>query len=861
MQRWDKLFQRLLIFEIFEGLVALVWTILIPHDQKNAFFLNLSISRWVLILAISTITSFLIFTFFNQGKIIQSILLWVTKLMRGSRGIWFDLILFAFLWLTIWFPPARWWEFRYEIVRLKPILIFVILLLLESFIYIQWRIDHENGKVNPNPSIPKRILSQGLIISLFIAGLFIGLRFLTHPVTKNLSYLNPGVFISPLQLFTALLCFVTLYLIEIQSLKDINQKKVLDIITFFFIWGVVFSFWILTPFRCGGDRTSMYPPNFQCYPQVTDSIFSIGSHYITLGKGVFNHWLTDKPFYMLFLASGQWFIGQRIDQYLIFQVAVIAFIPGFLFLLGKKLTSYSGGLFIAILAAFLGSNAIRFYDTVGGVNVYTENSELLTGLFLVLLGISLFQFFNKKKLSLWALISGGLLGLATLTRINPFFILPIILIAVLLSYRSDLIKGFKFTFIILFGFSLVFLPWVVFAKDNYGNNFYITKIEKILSNRYSSSMLTSPNPPLFSDSSNVKVSRVNQKPSTQMISASVNNLYDTRTPSFSENGIGGVLFNFLNNEFQSLVKLPMNFTLDFPLTITSQPLWKNTIHEPFWNEDFSLENWIVILITLVLVVLGIIQTNKNFGMAGLVPLLIQIGYHIGNGFALTSGGRYLQPVDWVFVLYFVAGIFFITKHILSFTLKDVKGTLPLPPKEQKRKGTLAKNSEPNRTRLAFLALMVGFGVVGSFLPLTNILPDKIITLTPRELIANAKSVLLEKSKTTDVGFEQSLKNPNSIIVEGVAYHARFYSSPIVFPKKQVFEITVLGEKKVYISNFVIEEPNKQLKDGSHVILVGCKIREKNYWGAESVLINTFAIIQLDNETSTYIFKNRKFNCQ
>jgi len=861
MLKKDKTFQRILIFEICEGLAALVWTILIPHDQKNAFFLGISISRWILILLIFLITSFLIFALIKQKKIIQPILSWVTKLLRGNRGIWFGLILLSLLWFTIWYPPARWWEFRDEIIRLKPILIFVLLLLWETLIYAQWRIDQERNKANQSPLIPKRILTLGLIISVLMAILFIGLRFLTHPSSKTLSFFNPGVFVSPLQLLAAFLFFSVLYLVEFQRFTDIKQKKLLDIVTFLVIWGVVFAFWILTPFQCGGDRTASFPPNFQCYPQVTDSVFSIGSHYITLGKGVFNHWFTDKPFYMLFLAAGQGLLGQRIDQYLIFQVGVIALVPGLLFLLGKKLTSYSGGLFLAILTAFLGSNAIRYYDAVGGVNVNTENSELLTGLFLVLLGISLFQFFNKKQLSFWALISGGLLGLATLTRINPFFILPIILIGVLFSYRSDLKKAFKFIFILLFGFSLVFLPWMVTAKDTNGNNFYLMKIEKILSNRYSSSRIILPSASQLSADSLEKVDRVKQEYPTKMILASLNSSYVTETTSSLINNFEGIPFNLLNNEFQSLAKLPMNFTLASPLTIAKGPLWNDAIQEPFWNEDFSIENWIVILITLVIVILGIIQADKSFGMAGLVPLLIQIGYHIGNGFALTSGGRYLQPVDWVFILYFVVGIFFISKNILSNKLVGEKRLLSLNLKIKKGKDFLKSDRKLNRTKLAFLMFAAGFGAVGSFLPLINILPDEVSTMDKNALVSIAKSVLLDQSKTPDVGFEQSLKNPNSIIVEGVAYHARFYSSPIVFPKRQVFEITVLGEKKVYISNFVMQEPTKSLKDGSHVILVGCKIREKGYAGSESVLMNTFAIIQLDNEKSIYIFKNRKFNCQ
>src|SRR4030095_1531448 len=32
-------------------------------------------------------------------------------------------------------------------------------------------------------------------------------------------------------------------------------------------------------------------------------------------------------------------------------------------------------------------------------------------------------------------------------------------------------------------------------------------------------------------------------------------------------------------------------------------------------------------------------------------------YNISNGFARTSGGRYIVPIDWIVILYFLIGVF------------------------------------------------------------------------------------------------------------------------------------------------------------------------------------------------------------
>ena len=77
-----------------------------------------------------------------------------------------------------------------------------------------------------------------------------------------------------------------------------------------------------------------------------------------------------------------------------------------------------------------GMNEIRLYQMVGSVNAKLENPELLTALLLILFCFAVFKWFNQPNKPIWAALSGGVLGLSSLVRVNPIFIAPVLLLVV-----------------------------------------------------------------------------------------------------------------------------------------------------------------------------------------------------------------------------------------------------------------------------------------------------------------------------------------------------------------------------------------------------------------------------------------------
>jgi len=72
---------------------------------------------------------------------------------------------------------------------------------------------------------------------------------------------------------------------------------------------------------------------------------------------------------------------------------------------------------------------------------------------------------------------------------------------------------------------------------------------------------------------------------------------------------------------------------------------------------------------------------------------------------------------------------------------------------------------------------------------------------------------------------------------------------------------VLGKEHVFVNYLVNVVPDQSFSDGSDVILVGCKIGQDTLWGANRVIIHSFAIIQLDQEKAVLIDPKATWSCQ
>jgi hypothetical protein len=102
-------------------------------------------------------------------------------------------------------------------------------------------------------------------------------------------------------------------------------------------------------------------------------------------------------------------------------------------------------------------------------------------------------------------------------------------------------------------------------------------------------------------------------------------------------------------------------------------------------------------------------------------------------------------------------------------------------------------------------------------------------------------------------------NSSHLIVQGIAYHPRYYRSNFYTPGTPSFGLLVLSKEQVYEGYLRNNQPKKYFSDGSEVLLIGCKIGQDSLWAADRVIVKLELLIQLDHEKKILIDPSAKMD--
>ena len=861
------LLQSYIILAIIEGIIIAGTILAYPTDPKNVFFLGYSPLRLVFFGIILFLQGFLVFFLFKKNLIYLLYVFFISSSKTLKFIKYFSIIVILLLWLTIWFPSVRLEKLEASFIRFRPFLLWIELIGVQTYFLIKVL----NQEINTSyffcfqKNRTKSFLVCGLFLLSITAVFFILTMYAPKPEGLQY-YFPPGAPLSGLQVFLSWVGFLLLYLLEYKTPKW-NRKKGWTWGIVIFIWMTSFILWNSTPISCTDDLLGPFPPNETCYPQINDAVYSIGSHYITLGQGIYHHWMTDKPFYMVFLAIGQWISGPSLNKYITFQVLILALIPAFLFLIGKKFTGLSGGFLLAMMASLLEFNSIRLYSIVGSVNAKTENPELLTALVLVLLFFGVFNWLRLPDQKIWAVLTGGLLGLSVLIRFNPIFIIPVILTVFIFlnsKKRKSIIVGIS---LFVLTFSLVFLPWFFTAKDSQGNNYYLLKIQNVISTRFTPSTSPEEN----------KIEILPEKLPTLILSEVPFESLPTpivklvpseqdKTPTFqgkldvvTKGGYFSIVYHFLNNAFTSIAKLPTEILFSSITDQVSRPIRDFTTFTPLWNKALTTQNIVALIVNMFFITLGLIAAVKRFGIAGFSGAIIQLGYFLGNAASQTSGGRYIEPVIWVTLLYYVAGIVSCTTFFYNVLLKNRKPIMFLSLKAEESVDSIVPTLN-RKTFIVPLLGIIGFLILGLSITFLNNLPSQMPEESTPQITQSAYGSLINLGIVTPEQWQIFVSSPGSMVVQGAAYHPRYYRSDTFATGSPSFEMMLLTKRQVIISYMLDVIPTNHYSDGSNTVLVGCRLGNDSMWAAERTFMQTYAIIQLDHEKSTYFSPDFQWKC-
>lgn len=746
--------KRLPAYGVFISLGTFITFIVLmysPSDPKNAVFLGYSLER-ILLGAGLLIPSFalLLGTWNLFRKPEHSLRLWAFLKERGGLALSLSLVLFILNWMLLFMPSYRLGSLAGYVEKLYPVIgwlavvgaVTTVLLLVER----------------KDRSLGFSVEDRGVLrIASIFAGIFI-LFALTVTITGFGTrypadyWYGAGVPILGLQILCSLLAGAVVLLVN-QKLELIRPAR-LDLFIFISLWVVAAWFWAQEPITA-----NYFMPDTAdnvIYPYSDGATFDTGAQFALIGQGIFNGVFFERSLYSVFLVYLHMLLEQDFTLLMSAQAALFAVLPALVYLIGKELHSRALGITAGILLAIRGVNAVaaaKWIDTASPKMVLTDFPTAIGIAIFLLLVLKWFKEPNRVGRLAWA---GAVFVLTFMLRSNVLTLLPVVMVLIpfllKINWKQYLLAGV----IVLLGLFAVTLPWE-FRNQSRGipmYSMYYSRILMVLQNRYG----IGSDAYLPSHDEHIANARGLARQRVALVDGSVCNSLPC-----------SMLNHFLHNVVTSVVSLPSSLVLD--------DLW-NTIKAdtPYWKQDWNsgtvgMMGAALILFNLVLISLGMGSVWGRAKIITLVPIAVLVTYLLTNALGLTSGGRYVAPVDWIVYLFYIAGglqlvEWFLKAAGINTEAEAVQETVAsLPP----------LNRETIFNVLPSLMIILA---IGTLLPISELFfQPRYQTRQPEEILARLEETgMLEQTGFSRTDLLAFLSQPNAMIREGRALYPRYYPS-------------------------------------------------------------------------------------
>ena len=599
------------------------------------------------------------------------------------------------------------------------------------------------------------------------------------------------------------------------------------------IWGGALLLWVNIdlPHTYFAPKAEYADSNIGRYPFSDASYFDIGGQYILLGQGVNNMEVTDRPLLMVLFAFYHWVAGQSYSSVIFIQLLLLALIPVLLFILGNKTVSPLLGGSLAFASICMLAVGIYTASTISISNVKVLMSEYPTMLFLILAAVLIYQWWQKREQKdslLYAFASGGVLALLVMIRVNTLLVLVAVSVYSLVFFWGDRQwkEWFYTSSVYWLAVILVLLPYSMQTYRQVGVPFFMIKIFNVIDRSYS----IVPDVIEHTSASHLK------KPAEF-------DFYSVKTITSPYFQVGN---HFAHNLVMSFMTCP---------TIPGVVPINQLMDQPYYN---SIEDWIsqlkwyqrgMIVINLVIISIGLASAFSKSKWAGFLPLIIFLAYHVSNALARTSGGRYLVPVDWVVLYYYLYGVYSVMRFIAT-------GIVPHGVKR------IITEDKPFNS-IQFAGVVILFGVLGASPVLVNLIPDQLPQYSNKDVIRIfAKTDLFTQpdSAISKTDIEVFLQSEGSFIA-GLNLYPRFYyagdsddlsnyvpTMPVTHDR--VYFILLTDEKQYHVNLLQDQQPFKNFPNGEQVVVIGCDYGE--YFDAFFVLdIETESIIAVRSPSAEF----------
>jgi len=415
-------------------------------------------------------------------------------------------------------------------------------------------------------------------------------------------------------------------------------------------------------------------PNFEIYPFSDAMIYAQYAQSALVGNGFLWPDVPARPLYITFLTWLHALAGQDTTRVIVLQTLVLAAFPAVLYLLGKELGGRPLGFGLAILAAFrdLTVNAAAPF----ALN-YTYSklffSEIPAALLISLFTLMVIRWMRpapstshacpacasaagtgepgrRAALRSWyPLLAGGILGLSALIRLQSAVLL-IAIIPIGFFVIPDRRKWAVGSALMALGVGLALTPWLA---RNYAATGGI-----VLDNPISQTMTMARR--WSGDNGNDLIPQLPGENAAQYSSR----MTGLALESLRQNPgriLGAAANHFFNNEIGNLLVFPLRDEFNDPAEL----LWPRHAFWQTWSGQPNAGQIYVIGLYLVLLGFGLAAAWYKNGLLGLLPLALILVYNAWTALFLSSGDRFLVPLDWAVYLYLFLGLLTLTSLILA----------------------------------------------------------------------------------------------------------------------------------------------------------------------------------------------------
>lgn len=718
----------------------------------------------------------------------------VTQMLGQTGSFWLLLLAFGLMYIFLFSSENYLGSLAVHRARLTPILAGGMLVTFQGMVsFLGWR-AYEASSFTRYRSVflPCAIafLLLGLLL-LFISCTRIGL-------TPDIVYWQgAGV---PL-LFSQVLAVASIGFViyALFSRIDAATYRKLDLGIVIALWLIAFLCWQTQ--KANSAYNMLFPtlPNFQRYPFGDAMLYDVTAQSLLMGKPIpADFWA--KPLYSFFLAILHLFAGQNFDLVVMLQVAFLALIPGFIYLLAKILGGRLAGILAAILVIWRERNGIGLSNII-----QVSHSKLLLsdvfamGGMVLLIWLMLLWFEEPSRRRAIPVAVGGAMALLILVRGHPILIVPFLFLIAFLFTRHDPQLLREGLWKLALGVAMVMLPWFWHTYDLTGKfafqdtaSSFAQKDAFMQTYREFSNASSGPYEPF--EAQIVQQALQHPQAVAQFVAA-----------------------HYFHNTIFSYMLLPQSFQIErLRSYVKNAPFWGR------WKGELSAQAWLLIFLNISVLALGLGAAWKKTRGLLFVPLIIGAAYNLSVAVSRRSGWRFILPADWITLVFYAIGIAQLIVLIYSVMKRSDAPTAASPdarvvPNLAERSSLLAG--------LPFLFIAVALVTGHKLFAISHPVTDS------RKLAQTYQAAVQASSEPAFSQIDEFMRAENATILYGRALYPVYFKanagvlnySWLSFSSRPYARLAfyVIGPQPAGVI-LPLESNPLRFPDGADVIVLGCK---------------------------------------